>query len=182
MFAYCGNNPVNCIDPQGNVFISALVIGIVVGSAMGFGVTAYVDHKDDGKLFNGSVSTTGYVSNTLVGGSLGAAVTYLAPTIGSSFATASTATLTGRTVAIAASGTAITGALVSSITTKKSNGYWGQKYSNDHSPDHIHLKGPGTDIRIGRDGNPLKGDGPLNSQQRKALKKLWNEFLKLFQM
>jgi len=79
-------------------------------------------------------------------------------------------------------GAVATGLLINAITTGKSNGYWGQKYSNDHSPDHIHLKGPKTDIRIGRDGNPLKGDGPLNSQQRKALKKLWHEFEKIFQM
>lgn len=42
------------------------------------------------------------------------------------------------------------------------------------------FKGPKTDIRIGRDGNPLKGERNLNSQQRKALKKLWNEFINLF--
>ena len=41
-------------------------------------------------------------------------------------------------------------------------------------------RGNNTDIRIGRDGNPLPGEPGLNSQQRKALKKLWEEFLKLF--
>ena len=80
------------------------------------------------------------------------------------------------------------GALISGLgitvlfaQTGKSNGYYGKKYSNDHKPDHIHLKGTdGTDIKIGRDGLPLKGQPSLNAQQSKALKKLWKQFLKLF--
>ncbi len=65
--------------------------------------------------------------------------------------------------------------------TSKRNGYWAEKYMNDHAPNHVHFKGTdGTNIRIDEYGNPLKGDGPLNAQQRKILKKLWEEILKLF--
>ncbi|MBR2377570.1 MAG: DUF4160 domain-containing protein [Clostridia bacterium] len=65
-------------------------------------------------------------------------------------------------------------------TTGKSNGYWAQKYSDDHLPEHIHLKGTdGTNIRIGRDGKTLNGED-LNPQQRKALRRLWKQILKLF--
>ena len=44
-------------------------------------------------------------------------------------------------VAISLSGAQVlvAGAAVSLLTTNKRNGYWGQKHSNDHSPDHIHL-------------------------------------------
>lgn len=65
--------------------------------------------------------------------------------------------------------------------TSKSGGYYGEGWPGDpHKPDHIHLRGKDTDVRIGRDGNPLPGEDKLSPQARKALKKLWGEFLKLF--
>jgi hypothetical protein len=68
--------------------------------------------------------------------------------------------------------------------TSRSNGYWGESYSGDHEPKHIHLKGEdGTNIRIGVDGKPLKGEPMLTPQQRKALEKLWKIIIKkLFKM
>ena len=66
-------------------------------------------------------------------------------------------------------------------TTNNRGGYWGQKYSDDHNPEHIHLKGTdGTNIRIGKDGKPLRGEPSLKPQQKKALKRLWKEILELF--
>ncbi|MBE6635509.1 MAG: RHS repeat-associated core domain-containing protein [Ruminococcaceae bacterium] len=191
LYAYCSNNPVMYADPEGNVIISSIVIGGFVGLFLGFTLTAYSDYIDDGDVFNGSIDTKDYVANTLVTGIIGLGVGYVAPSMSSflsnsfTFAIPSLAgngalsvTLTGSQVFALAT---ITG-IIHTITTNKSNGYWGQKYSDDHAPDHIHLKGPKTDIRIGRDGNPLRGQHPLNPQQRKALKNLWDEFVKLFEM
>ena len=65
--------------------------------------------------------------------------------------------------------------------TGKSNGYYGERWPGDlHKPDHVHLRGYGIDIRIGRDGLPLEGEGKLSAQASKALKKLWKQFVELF--
>lgn len=66
-------------------------------------------------------------------------------------------------------------------TTENRGGYYGQKYSDDHAPEHIHLKGTdGSDIKLGKDLKPIKGQGKLTPQQRKAIKKLWQQLLDLF--
>ena len=36
-------------------------------------------------------------------------------------------------------------------------------------------------LGFGIDGNPLKGGRELTAQQRKALKKLWEQIMKLFE-
>ncbi len=64
--------------------------------------------------------------------------------------------------------------------TGKSGGYYGERWPGDHKPDHVHLKGNGVNVRIGRDGKPLPGEKPLPAQAQKALKRLWKEFIKLF--
>ena len=70
-------------DPDGNFIISALVIGAIAGVAIGFGITAYSDYADDGKVFNGSVSAGHYITNSAIGGIAGAVIGYAAPYIGS---------------------------------------------------------------------------------------------------
>ncbi|MDY2575301.1 MAG: RHS repeat-associated core domain-containing protein, partial [Bacilli bacterium] len=40
LYAYCGNDPVNMWDPSGHFFFSALLIGALVGGAIGAGVSA----------------------------------------------------------------------------------------------------------------------------------------------
>ena len=72
LYSYCENDPVNYYDPNGEFAVSAIIICAIIGAAIGFGATAYVDYADDGKIFNGSVSTEGYVVNTIVGGVVGA--------------------------------------------------------------------------------------------------------------
>lgn len=72
LYSYCENDPVNYFDPNGEFAVSAIIIGTIIGLAIGFGATAYVDYADDGRIFNGSVSTEGYVLNTIVGGIVGA--------------------------------------------------------------------------------------------------------------
>ncbi|MER5886683.1 hypothetical protein ABT160_22895 [Streptomyces sp. NPDC001941] len=41
-----------------------------------------------------------------------------------------------------------------------------QIYSNDHAPPHAHVKGKGTEVRIGQNGRPLAGDGELSRLQK----------------
>ena len=40
LYGYCGNNPVMNVDPSGHFFFSALLIGALVGGAIGAGVSA----------------------------------------------------------------------------------------------------------------------------------------------
>ena len=188
MYTYCSNNPIMLSDPSGHIVISAIVIGVVIGAAIGFGGTAYVDYAEDGELFDGSVSAKGYVINTLMGGATGGFVAAAAP-VAAEFLTSyvvPTVVSASSSTAVAVAGAQIVevtiiGACLVYSTTSKSGGYWGQKYSDDHAPDHIHLKGTdGTDVRIGKDGKPLDSKETLKPQQRKALKRLWNEILELF--
>ena len=77
LYAYCGNNPVMYYDPSGHFLIStAILIGVAIGAAIGFGAAAYIDYKDDGQLFNGSVKWYDYLGATVLGGAIGAAVGY----------------------------------------------------------------------------------------------------------
>ena len=74
LFVYCNNNPVMNVDPDGNVVISlsALIIGAIVGATLAFGTVAYLDYKDDGHIFNGSIRWYDYLGATLLGGVIGA--------------------------------------------------------------------------------------------------------------
>lgn len=87
---------------------------------------------------------------------------------------------------LALTGTATIVGVLSSVTviaaqTKKSGGYYGEIWPGDlHKPDHVHLRGNGIDIRIGRDGKPLPGEDKLGYQAKKALERLWDEIVKLF--
>lgn len=104
LFAYCGNNPVNDEDPEGTfvISLSALLIGALVGAgigaAIGFGSTVYQDYKDDGEIFNGSVSVGDYVGATLGGGIAGAGTgmcTVLGGAVGTAMLLNTTATFAG---------------------------------------------------------------------------------------
>ena len=62
LYAYCLNNPIMCVDDNGNAFITlgALFIGglvaAIVGAGVGVGTAAYNDYKEDGEWFNGDWS------------------------------------------------------------------------------------------------------------------------------
>jgi len=101
--------------------------------------------------------------------------------------------MSGGTLAIGVTSISVTGTQIAVVggiliastymfaSTRKSNGFKAYKYTGDHFPDHIHLKGTdGSEIRIDKNGNPLKGDGKMNPQQRRGVKDLWEEILKLF--
>ena len=81
MYAYCRNNPVMCVDPTGESITVAIIVGTLIGAAIGFGGTLYTDYSDDGEVFNGSVSAVGYIGNTAMGGLIGSFCGYFAPAI-----------------------------------------------------------------------------------------------------
>ena len=86
LYCYCNNDPVNYCDPSGS---SAIVIGLIVGASIGFRTAAYMDYRDDGQIFNGSIAWYDYLGATLtgaaVGAAIGAGIAYCLPAI-SSFA------------------------------------------------------------------------------------------------
>ena len=74
LWTYCNNNPIMYVDPDGNFFFSltALIVGAIVGSSIAFGTVVYMDYKDDGQVFNGSIKWYDYLGATLLGGVIGA--------------------------------------------------------------------------------------------------------------
>ncbi len=75
LYCYCYNNPVMYVDPSGHsAILIGLIIGAIVGAGVGFGTAAYIDYKDDGQVFNGSVAWYDYLGSTVLGGVLGAGI------------------------------------------------------------------------------------------------------------
>ena len=208
LYAYCGNNPVMNVDPTGRAFFTALLIGLVVGAIIGGviggtvkGVEAYEDGARDwelaGEIIEGAAigAVVGGVSGALIGAG-GEMIMAGLPLIGGGAAmaiagggAAAAGTIAAGAGAVVVGGTvAGIGAVISGLgitvlfaQTGKSNGYYGERWPGDlHKPDHVHLRGYGIDIRIGRDGLPLEGEGKLSAQASKALKKLWKQFVELF--
>ena len=97
-------------DPSGH---SAILIGLIIGAVIGFCAAAYVDYKDDGEIFNGSVEWYDYLGATVLGGAIGAGLGAFA---GMSFS----ATLpTGFTLAQTSAGTTAlvaTGSITLTVT------------------------------------------------------------------
>ena len=220
LYAYCGNNPVMNVDPEGTwswkgfwnvvaavatvVAVTAAVVvtagaaavalgagatvaaGAAVGAAVGGTVVGSIEIANQVQT-NGveninldSVATSAF-GGALVGAAAGGFIGIAAGGGTGALAIANGGSIAVNGSSIALSSAALLGVGILYSTTSNKGGYWGQKYSNDHAPDHIHLKGvDGTNVRIGRDGNPLPGEPKLKPQQRKALKRLWSEFLRLF--
>ena len=81
LYAYCLNNPVMYVDPSGHIAVSSVVIGLIIGVAIGLGAALYIDYSDDGQVFNGSVEWYHYLFAGTIGGLLGAVIGYLFPAI-----------------------------------------------------------------------------------------------------
>ena len=75
------------VDPSGHVIISlsvllgAIGIGAAIGAGISFGATVYEDYKDDGDVFDGSISFIEYFAN-VAGGSIAGAGVGLCTTLG----------------------------------------------------------------------------------------------------
>ncbi len=177
LFAYCSNNPIMYTDPDGTrlkwwqtLLIAVAVVLVVVGTSIITGGASAIAAG-----MSGGMAVVG-------GGVVSGGATVLA---GAGAVVVGSAAVAAGAVA---GGIAVTSVLDEMLNvnvwyarTGKSGGYYGERWPGDpHKPDHVHLRGNGTDIRIGRDGNPLPGEDKLNSQARKALNKLWDQFMELF--
>ena len=122
LYAYCLNNPVMLVDPTGHFVLTALIVGAIIGTIIGFGVATYIDYKDDGQVFNGSVKWYDYLGATVTGGIIGAGIGggigYIAPAI-SSFASTSFTIGAGVSIsggaAVATTGVVVSGAEILSV-------------------------------------------------------------------
>lgn len=202
LYCYCYNDPINYYDPSGHLAITTLIVlGLIgVGAAVG-GVVAGISSYNNGNT--GWELVGDILGGVLIGGAIGGIIGYFAApsiaallsstgTIGGALAFAGGMGSSGAGIAIstvgeiALLGTAtmvglLSGIIVMAAQTNKSGGYYGERWPGDpHKPDHVHLRGNGIDIRIGKDGKPLPGEDKLGSQARKALKRLWHEFVELF--
>lgn len=73
LYAYCNNNPVMYFDPKGEFgILTGLIIGAIIGVTAAFSAVAYMDYKDDGKIFNGSIEWYDYLGASVLGGIIGA--------------------------------------------------------------------------------------------------------------
>ena len=63
------NDPINYYDPCGNF---AILAGLIIGAAIGLGVATYIDYRDDGRIFNGSIKWYNYLGAIALGGAIGA--------------------------------------------------------------------------------------------------------------
>ncbi len=50
LFCYCKNNPVNYIDKDGQLFLSTLIIGAIVGAAIATGYSCYKQKSENGTI------------------------------------------------------------------------------------------------------------------------------------
>ena len=67
LYAYCGNNPVVFLDPNGEMMISSMLMGAaLLGAVVGWFATMMVDIVDDVEVFNGSITPFNYFLNTVV--------------------------------------------------------------------------------------------------------------------
>ena len=69
IFAYCGNNPVNCADPSGH--LAFFIVTAIIGAVIGLGATAAVDYVPD-QEFN--LHWGWYVGAGLAGAAIGAGI------------------------------------------------------------------------------------------------------------
>ena len=123
LYAYCVNNPVMNVDPNGTIGILAgILIGVLIGAvvvgtgvAIYAGVTAYNNGARGWDLF-GAIAE-GFLTGVVIGGIIGgliAAFIYAAPAIGSflgsSFQIGSYLTAAGELVAVTVTGAQIAAA------------------------------------------------------------------------
>ena len=157
-----------------------------------------MDSKDV-KMFNGDIKWYDYLGTAVLGGIIGAGIglfattTFIAsiPIFGLvnsggilSFGVVGSTTLAILGVQVLEAAGTIGLAIMMSKSIGKYGGYEVKhNYPNDHYPPHVHIYGDDIHkgshgIRIGLDGNPLKGEPSLPPGARKAIKKLMDAIAK----
>ena len=178
-------------DPTGHFVLSALIIGAVIGAIIGFGIAAYIDYKDDGNIFNGSIKWYDYLGATALGGliglGVGIAITVLLPLVqtflGTTFMIGGSVAMSCGAVAVSGgiaitgtqifAGAVLLGGLISFIRIGKSGGYrFDHYYPNDHAPTHVHISGDDGKTKVDINGNPIQGQRPMTHGERKAFWKM----------
>lgn len=184
-------------DPTGHFVLSALIIGAVIGAIIGFGIAAYIDYKDDGNIFNGSIKWYDYLGATALGGliglGVGIAITVLLPLVqtflGTTFMIGGSVAMSCGAVAVSGgiaitgtqilAGAVLLGGLISFIRIGKSGGYrFDHYYPNDHAPTHVHISGDDGKTKVDINGNPIQGQRPMTHGERKAFWKLIKEIIR----
>ena len=69
LYYWCFNNQIKYVDSSGCFAISAGLI--IFGMVVAFSAMVYIDYKDDGEVFNGSVTPQEYIGTTALGALLG---------------------------------------------------------------------------------------------------------------
>ena len=70
MYAYCNNDPVLCADPTGHSILACIIIGAIIGAAVGGTTAAVVSKKTTGSV-NGWAVAGGIVGGGIIGGLAG---------------------------------------------------------------------------------------------------------------
>lgn len=185
----------NYYDPSGHFAISALIIGAIIGAAVGFGTAAYIDYQDDGEIFNGSVKWYDYLGATVLGGAIGAGLVAFASmsfsaTLPTGFAMAQTSAGTMALVATGSMTLTVTGAQILGAAGVLGATYMFTKtivdeggvrithnYPDDHgSPVHVHVSSDSGMTRVGPNGYPLNGDRVLSHTENKIF---WRNIKKI---
>ena len=189
------NNPIMYSDPSGHFAISALIIGAIIGAAVGLGTAAYIDYQDDGEIFNGSVKWYDYLGSTVLGGTIGAGLGAFAgmsfsATLPTGFAMAQTLAGTMALVATGSMTLTVTGAQILGAAGVLGATYMFAKtivdeggvqithnYPDDHgSPVHVHVSSDSGMTRVGPNGYPLNGDRVLSHTENKIF---WRNIKKI---
>ncbi len=180
LFVYCGNNSVMNKDPDGELFLTAIIIGTIAGVAIGFGATVYADYADDGEVFNGSIEAKGYIINTLVCGTIGAGVGIVAPYMPGIIASSVTISIP-TSLAYASGGASaiaitVTGAHVLGILSVIGLGIM---FAKPNSGRIRYSDGTGIDPNTGKEfSDPNKARDYYKSIKDPAKKNKWKKWLK----
>ena len=65
LYYWCFNNQIKYVDSSGCFAISPGLI--IFGMVVAFSAMVYIDYKDDGEVFNGSVTPQEYIGTTALG-------------------------------------------------------------------------------------------------------------------